>query len=118
MHEELYEIPEAAAAALAAARSQGHRIVAVGTTTTRALEAAAAADGVVRPGRARTRLMIRPPWRFRAIDGLVTNFHLPKSTLLALVAAFLGRERLLALYQEAAALGYRFYSYGDAMLLT
>jgi S-adenosylmethionine:tRNA ribosyltransferase-isomerase len=118
MHEELYEIPEAAAAAIAAVRSQGRRIIAVGTTTTRALEAAAAADGVVRPGRARTRLMIRPPWHFRAIDGLVTNFHLPKSTLLALVAAFVGRERLLALYQEAAALGYRFYSYGDAMLLT
>jgi S-adenosylmethionine:tRNA ribosyltransferase-isomerase len=118
MHEELYEIPEAAAAAIAAARAEGRRVVAVGTTTTRALESAVAADGSVRPGRARTRLMIRPPHRFRAIDGLVTNFHLPRTTLLALVAAFTGRERLLALYSEAAALGYRFYSYGDAMLLT
>ena len=118
MHEELYEIPEVAAAAIAAARSEGRRVVAVGTTTTRALEAAVAADGSVRPGRARTRLMIRPPHRFRAIDGLITNFHLPRTTLLALVAAFTGRERLLALYSEAAALGYRFYSYGDAMLLT
>ena len=62
--------------------------------------------------------MIRPPHRFRAVDGLITNFHLPRTTLLALVAAFTGRERLLALYSEAAALGYRFYSYGDAMLLT
>ena len=118
MHEELYEIPEAAAAAIAAARSEGRRVVAVGTTTTRALEAAVAADGSVPPGRARTRLMIWPPHWFRAVDGLITNFHLLRTTLLALVAAFTGRERLLALYSEAAALGYRFYSYGDAMLLT
>jgi S-adenosylmethionine:tRNA ribosyltransferase-isomerase len=118
MHEELYEIAPETAQRIAAVRLAGGRIIAVGTTTTRALEAAAAEDGVVRAGRARTNLMIRPPYKFRAIDALVTNFHLPKTTLLALVSAFTGRERLMTLYREAAALGYRFYSYGDAMLLT
>lgn len=117
MHEELYEVPEATARRIAEARAAGGRIVAVGTTTTRALESSRGEDGALAAGRARTRLMIRPPWRFAAIDALVTNFHLPKTTLLALVAAFAGRERLLALYREAAALGYRFYSYGDAMLI-
>jgi S-adenosylmethionine:tRNA ribosyltransferase-isomerase len=117
MHEELYEIPEATGRRIAQARAAGGRIVAVGTTTTRALESSRGEDGAIAAGRARTRLMIRPPWSFAAIDALVTNFHLPKTTLLALVAAFAGRERLLALYREAAALGYRFYSYGDAMLI-
>jgi S-adenosylmethionine:tRNA ribosyltransferase-isomerase len=116
MHEELFEIGSEAAAAIAAAKARGRRVVAIGTTTTRALESAAL-DGGVRPLRARTRLLIRPPFGFRAIDALVTNFHLPKTTLLALVSAFAGRERVLGLYREAAALGYRFYSYGDAMLL-
>ncbi|MBL8840198.1 MAG: tRNA preQ1(34) S-adenosylmethionine ribosyltransferase-isomerase QueA [Planctomycetes bacterium] len=116
MHEELYEVSEALVAAIAAARARGGRVIAVGTTTTRALESAAS-SGTLVAGRARTRLMIRPPFAFRVLDGLVTNFHLPKTTLLALVAAFTGRERMLALYREAAAAGYRFYSYGDAMLL-
>jgi S-adenosylmethionine:tRNA ribosyltransferase-isomerase len=116
MHDELYEIGAPAVAAIAAARARGGRVIAVGTTTTRALESAAA-EGGLRPGRARTRLLIRPPFRFRAIDALLTNFHLPRTTLLALVSAFAGRERVLGLYREAAALGYRFYSYGDAMLL-
>jgi len=115
MHEELFEIGPGAARAHAAARGRGGRVVAVGTTTVRALESAALAGGVV-PMRTRTRLMIRPPFEFRAIDALITNFHLPRTTLLALVSAFAGRERVLALYREAAALGYRFYSYGDAML--
>jgi S-adenosylmethionine:tRNA ribosyltransferase-isomerase len=117
MHEELFEIPAETSRRIAATRAAGGRIVAVGTTTTRALESAAAADGTLRAGRERTHLMIRPPWRFRSIDALITNFHLPKTTLLALVGAFAGRARLLALYSEAAELGYRFYSYGDAMLL-
>jgi S-adenosylmethionine:tRNA ribosyltransferase-isomerase len=117
MHEEVYEIPEETATRMARTRASGGRIVAVGTTTTRALESARREDGSIGAGRARTRLMIRPPWCFRAIDALITNFHLPRTTLLALVAAFAGRERLLALYREAAALGYRFYSYGDAMLI-
>lgn len=118
MHEELYEIDGAAATAIERTKAAGGRVIAVGTTTTRALEAAAAAGaGALAPGRARTRLMIRPPFRFRVLDGLLTNFHLPKSTLLALVAAFSSRERLLELYREAIATGYRFYSYGDAMLL-
>lgn len=116
MHEELYEIPPATAAAIAGAKARGARVIAVGTTTTRALESAAA-DGTLAAGRARTRLMIRPPHAFRVLDGLITNFHLPRTTLLALVAAFTGRERVLALYREAAQAGYRFYSYGDAMLL-
>ena len=118
MHEELYEITPAAVAAIAQTKAAGGRVIAVGTTTTRALEAAAQAGaGTLGAGRARTRLMIRPPFRFAVLDGLLTNFHLPRSTLLALVAAFSSRERLLELYREAIAVGYRFYSYGDAMLL-
>ncbi len=117
MHEELYEIDTATVAAIHATKTRGGRVIAVGTTTTRALESAAS-DGALCAGRARTRLMIRPPFAFRVIDGLLTNFHQPKTTLLALVAAFAGRERMLSLYREAVVLGYRFYSYGDAMLLT
>jgi S-adenosylmethionine:tRNA ribosyltransferase-isomerase len=118
MHEELYDIPPAAVAAITAAKTAGGRVIAVGTTTTRALESAAQAGaGSLVAGRARTRLMIRPPFRFAVLDGLLTNFHLPRTTLLALVAAFCSRERLLELYREAIATGYRFYSYGDAMLL-
>jgi S-adenosylmethionine:tRNA ribosyltransferase-isomerase len=112
-----YEIGEHAAARIAAARAEGRRVVAVGTTTTRALESAALADGVVRPGRGRAGLFIHPGFAFRAIDGLLTNFHLPRSSLLMLVAAFAGREAVLRAYGEAVAAGYRFYSYGDAMLV-
>jgi S-adenosylmethionine:tRNA ribosyltransferase-isomerase len=120
MHEELYELSEEAAAEVERTKAAGGRVVAIGTTTTRALEAAALAaepSRLLAPGRARTSLMIRPGHRFRVVDALVTNFHLPRTTLLALVAAFAGRERTLALYREAAALRYRFYSYGDAMLI-
>jgi S-adenosylmethionine:tRNA ribosyltransferase-isomerase len=112
-----YEIGEHAAARIAAARAEGRRVVAVGTTTTRALESAALADGVVRPGRGRAGVFIHPGFAFRAIDGLLTNFHLPRSSLLMLVAAFAGREAVLQAYGEAVAAGYRFYSYGDAMLV-
>ena len=117
MDAEPYAIPAAAADAIAAARAAGRRVVAVGTTTTRALEASSAAAGRVVAGAAWTDLFLRPPHAFRAVDALVTNFHLPRSTLLMLVSAFAGRERVLAAYAHAVASGYRFYSYGDAMLL-
>jgi S-adenosylmethionine:tRNA ribosyltransferase-isomerase len=118
MHEEAYEIPAATAAAIARAHDEGRRVVAVGTTTTRALEAAAIGPGRVAAGPARTALMIAPGHRFNIVGGLITNFHLPRSTLLLLVAAMIGRRRLLALYEEAIAHRYRFYSYGDAMALS
>ena len=113
-----YEIGEEAAGRIAAARAAGRRVVAVGTTTTRALESSAlAGGGTVRAGRGRTDLFIYPGFEFRAIDGVMTNFHLPRSSLLMLVAAFAGREAVLRAYDEAVAAGYRFYSYGDAMLI-
>jgi S-adenosylmethionine:tRNA ribosyltransferase-isomerase len=102
---------------VARAREEGRRVVAVGTTTVRALESAAAEDGALRAARGRTRLFVRPGHRFRIVDAMITNFHLPRSSLLALVFAFAGRERVLAAYREAIASGYRFYSYGDAMLV-
>jgi S-adenosylmethionine:tRNA ribosyltransferase-isomerase len=115
---EWYDIPAAAAQAVASARRERRRVIAVGTTTTRALESAAlAGEGLLGAGDATTSLFIHPGFRFRVVDGLVTNFHLPRSSLLMLVAAFAGRDRILAAYCEAIALGYRFYSYGDAMLI-
>lgn len=114
---EPYEIPARAAAAINAALDEGRRVVAVGTTTTRALEHAAKADGRVRAGRGDADVFIYPGFEFRVIRGLLTNFHLPKSSLLMLVSAFAGRERVLDAYREAVAQRYRFYSYGDAMLL-
>jgi S-adenosylmethionine:tRNA ribosyltransferase-isomerase len=116
MESERYEIDAAAAAAIRAARARGGRVVAVGTTVVRALESAAARSAEPAPGCGATDLFITPGFRFRAVDVLLTNFHLPRSTLLLLVAAFAGRERVLAAYAEAVAAGYRFYSYGDAML--
>jgi S-adenosylmethionine:tRNA ribosyltransferase-isomerase len=116
MDRERYEVCAAAAAAVARAREQGGRVVAVGTTVVRTLESAATADGGVRPGSGTTGLFITPGYRFQVVDVLLTNFHLPRSTLLMLVSAFAGRERVLAAYREAIAAGYRFYSYGDAML--
>jgi S-adenosylmethionine:tRNA ribosyltransferase-isomerase len=92
-------------------------VLAVGTTLVRALEAAAAEDGRVAPGEGRTSLFIRPPYQFRVVDALLTNFHLPRSTLLALVMAFGGVEPVRAAYREAVAARYRFFSYGDAMLI-
>ncbi|HNV02919.1 MAG TPA: tRNA preQ1(34) S-adenosylmethionine ribosyltransferase-isomerase QueA, partial [Vicinamibacterales bacterium] len=115
---ERYAISEGAASRINAALDAGRRIVAAGTTTTRALESAVAlGDGRVRPGPAETALFIRPGHRFRAVGALFTNFHLPGSSLLMLVAAFGGREQVLAAYGEAVREGYRFYSYGDAMLI-
>lgn len=115
---EQYEIPERAAAAINRAHDEGRRVIAVGTTTTRALEhAAVRCGGRVAGGSAEADLFIYPGFTFRAISGLLTNFHLPKSSLLMLVAAFAGRERVLDAYREAVARRYRFYSYGDAMLV-
>jgi S-adenosylmethionine:tRNA ribosyltransferase-isomerase len=114
---EPFSIPEASARAIVATKAAGGRVVAVGTTATRALEAAADEDGGVRAGEGRTDLVLVPGARFRVVDALVTNFHLPRSSLLLLVSAFAGRERVLSAYAEAVARGYRFYSYGDAMLL-
>jgi S-adenosylmethionine:tRNA ribosyltransferase-isomerase len=115
---ERYEIGVAASDAIARARSEGRRVIAVGTTTTRALEdAAIRGGGAVRPGAAAATVFIHPGFTFRVIDGLLTNFHLPQSSLLMLVSAFADRERVLAAYAEAVRMRYRFYSYGDAMLI-
>jgi S-adenosylmethionine:tRNA ribosyltransferase-isomerase len=116
MEAEHYALGEAAARAIRAAKAEGRRVVAVGTTTCRALEAAARGPGLV-PHDAWTDLFIRPPFDFRVVDALITNFHLPRSTLLMLVSAFAGRERILDAYAGAVTAGYRFYSYGDAMLI-
>ena len=115
---ETFTVPPEAAAALTRARREGRRIIAVGTTTVRALESLViAADGTVEPSRGEARLFIRPGYEFRLVNAMITNFHLPRSSLLVLVAAFAGRERVLDAYREALARGYRFYSYGDAMLI-
>ncbi len=115
MHPETYVIPAETAAQIAAAKAEGRRVIAAGTTAVRALEAAAAPGGTVRPGAAETNLFILPGYEWRVVDGLLTNFHLPVSTLLVLVCAFGGYERVMAAYRRAIADGYRFYSFGDAM---
>ncbi|MEM1362418.1 MAG: tRNA preQ1(34) S-adenosylmethionine ribosyltransferase-isomerase QueA [Pseudomonadota bacterium] len=117
MHAEWGEVTEEAAKRLNAARDAGGRIIAVGTTALRLIESAASADGEISPWQGTTDIFIRPGYRFRAADGLMTNFHLPKSTLMMLVSALMGRERIMALYQHAIAAEYRFFSYGDASLL-
>lgn len=115
---ERFSISPEAAAAIEAARAEGRAILAVGTTVTRTLESVAAAnDGRIVAGAGATELVITPDHRFAVVDALMTNFHLPRSSLLMLVASFAGRERVLAAYREAVASGYRFYSYGDAMLV-
>jgi len=116
MHAEWCELPETAATELSRCRREGGRVVAVGTTSTRTLESATS-DGEIRPWRGSTDLFIRPPYRFQAVDCLLTNFHLPRSSLLVLVSAFAGRDLMLHAYQTAIEHRYRFYSYGDAMLL-
>ncbi|WP_370309666.1 tRNA preQ1(34) S-adenosylmethionine ribosyltransferase-isomerase QueA [Sphingobium abikonense] len=117
MHAEWGRIDAAAADRMNAARAAGGRVIAVGTTSLRLLESAAGEDGVIRPFADETRIFITPGYRFRAVDGLMTNFHLPKSTLFMLVSALMGRERMQAIYAHAIAQGYRFYSYGDSSLL-
>jgi S-adenosylmethionine:tRNA ribosyltransferase-isomerase len=113
---EFFEIGEGAARQINGAREGGGRVVAVGTTTVRALESAAG-GGRVRAGRGETGLTITPGYEFRAVDALLTNFHLPRSSLLVLVGAFAGRDLVLAAYRHAVAAGYRFYSYGDCMFI-
>ena len=113
MHAEWCAVPPETAAAVAETRARGGRVHAVGTTVVRTLESASL-DGTVRPFSGPTELFIRPPFAFRAVDALLTNFHLPRSTLLALTAAFAGLETVLDAYREAVREGYRFYSYGDA----
>ena len=115
---ERYMVSVEAADALTRATRDRRRIIAVGTTTTRALESLIIDDGIVRFGEGDTRLFIRPGHRFQLVSGLVTNFHLPRSSLLILAAAFAGREEILAVYRDAVQRRYRFYSYGDAMLVT
>ena len=117
MHEEWYAVSAETAARLNAARDAGAGLWAVGTTTVRTLESNANADGRFHPAEGETKIFIYPPYRFRAIDHLVTNFHLPRSTLLMLVAAFAGYDLTMEAYRTAVRDGYRFYSYGDAMLI-
>jgi len=123
MHSEAYEISGEVAEKITAAKKEGRRILAIGTTTVRALEAAALSaeespvEGVVMAGKAEANLFITPGFSFRVVDALLTNFHLPRSTLLALVCALAGKERVLAAYRHAVEAGYRFYSYGDCMLI-
>lgn len=114
---ERIELPAECAAAIERARSEGRRVIAVGTTTSRALESSLDEQGRLRSGAAETRLVIVPGFRFRVVSALLTNFHLPRSSLLLLVSAFAGRGRVLEAYAEAVRQRYRFYSYGDAMLL-
>ncbi len=118
LHPERFELPDETARAVADARRRGGRVVAVGTTTTRVLESQARDDGTVAAGDGETQLFLRPGDRFRVVDAQLTNFHLPRSSLLLLVSAFAGRERVLAAYRQAIEHGYRFYSYGDAMWIS
>ena len=117
MHSEWYDISAETVAAIAACKARGGRVIAVGTTSLRALESAAAADGLLQAGARETAIFITPGYRFRVVDALVTNFHLPKSTLLMLVSAFAGMETMRSAYAHAIAQQYRFFSYGDAMFL-
>lgn len=117
LHVEHFDLPAETAQAIARTREQGGRVIAVGTTTARVLETCAAEDGQVEARAGATDLFLRPGDRFRTVDALLTNFHLPRSSLLLLVAAFAGRESVLDAYAEAIREGYRFYSYGDAMLI-
>jgi S-adenosylmethionine:tRNA ribosyltransferase-isomerase len=117
MAPEQYAIPEETACAIKAAKAEGRRVIAVGTTSVRALEHAANDDGTVRAGEAEADLFIIPGYRFRVVDALLSNFHLPRSTLLMLVSAFAGLATIRRAYAEAIAERYRFYSYGDATLI-
>jgi len=117
MHSEAYEVTEEAAQQINMARAEGRRIIALGTTVTRTLEHAVDDNGLLQAGQGETALFIRPGFQFRLIDALITNFHLPKSTLLVLVSAFAGKDFILKAYQEAVEQEYRFFSYGDCMLI-
>jgi S-adenosylmethionine:tRNA ribosyltransferase-isomerase len=116
MHEEWIEVPASTVEQISATKASGGRIIAVGTTAVRALEGAAQ-SGHLQPFCGKTNLFIYPGYKWRVVDGLITNFHLPRSSLLMLVSALIGRQRLLNIYQQAIASRYRFYSFGDAMLI-
>jgi len=117
MHEEFFQVSEEASQSINGVKECGGKVFAVGTTVVRALETAASPDGKVRPKEEETRLFIFPGYEFKVVDHLITNFHLPRSTLLMLVCAFAGRELVLKAYREAVKERYRFYSFGDAMLI-
>lgn len=117
MHSEHYEITEAACNAINAAKKEGRRVIAVGTTSVRVLESAAKCVGEIEPACGETDIFIYPPYQFKIVDALVTNFHLPGSTLLMLVSALCGRENTLNMYNIAVNEKYRFFSFGDAMLI-
>ena len=117
MHAEYVEIPPESAEAVNSARREGRPVVALGTTSTRALESAAFEDGTVQPWQGWSDLFIYPGYRFRCVDRMITNFHLPDSSLILMVSAFAEREQLLRAYKNAIQNGYRFFSYGDAMLI-
>jgi len=117
MHEEWYSVSSDTAARINDRRAAGGRVWAVGTTSVRTLESAANDDGTIRAGEGETRIFIRPPYAFRAVDRIITNFHLPRSTLIMLVAAFAGYDLTMRAYRAAVDGGYRFYSYGDAMVI-
>lgn len=117
MHEEAFSVPEATVAAIAEAKREGRAVVAVGTTVVRTLESACDEGGALVAGAGRTELFIRPPYRFKVVDVLLTNFHLPRSTLLALVMTLGGVDEVRAAYRDAVREQYRFFSYGDAMLV-
>jgi S-adenosylmethionine:tRNA ribosyltransferase-isomerase len=117
MHEEWIEVPRATVDQIKATQDKGGRIIAVGTTVVRALEGAAAVNGEITEFCGKTNLFIYPGFRWRVIQGLITNFHLPRSSLLMLVSALIGRENLLNVYKQAINENYRFYSFGDAMLI-
>jgi S-adenosylmethionine:tRNA ribosyltransferase-isomerase len=118
MHEEPYTLPEQSADTLNETRRAGGKIWAVGTTSVRTLESAIGEDGEFSAASGETRIFIRPPYEFRGVDRLITNFHLPRSTLIMLVAAFAGYDLVMRAYREAIAERYRLYSYGDAMVIT
>jgi S-adenosylmethionine:tRNA ribosyltransferase-isomerase len=118
MHAEFVEVDEALCSAVREAKARGGRVVAVGTTTVRSLETACARPGEIEPYRGDTDIFIYPGYRFRCVEAIITNFHLPESTLLMLVSAFAGREPIMAAYAAAIEAGYRFFSYGDAMFMT
>ena len=117
MHSEHYEVSEAAAETINRVRRNGGRIVCVGTTTARTLESVTDDGGVVHPGIGETDIFITPGYRFKAVDALITNFHLPESTLLMLVSALCSREEMLEVYRHAVEQRYRFFSFGDAMFI-
>jgi S-adenosylmethionine:tRNA ribosyltransferase-isomerase len=117
MEKEMYNIPQVSARHINNARKKGRRIIAVGTTVVRTLESAAETMGVVKPGKDWTNIFIYPGYRFKAIDGMITNFHLPMHSPFVMASAFIGLEKLKELYAEAIRKQYRFYSYGDAMLI-